>query len=619
MSCSSTLLKTLCLASLVLLVFPKMQWQVPMSTTYSSIIKLNKTHYALFGEGKSGEYSISLNILLFDDNMTQLRHISIKEIKFFMYSAFIHTADNGYLLYRKTSGFAEDEWHGCLTKLDGNFAVTWELRMNDTISETRRSLIQDARGNIVLVAAREASRNGITVRKVNPQGVIIWTYKSNAGININHRSLAQSDGSEYVIAGYANYQIGSCISTVLRLTSSGHLDWAQELGHVCLGSVQKTADGGYVAFGSRIAGSSSQGVMVKMNAHGTAEWTRSLNSAASSVFYFGAQDAVTNSYFAAGHVFASSREYDILAHINAEGETSWQKLMQDEAQIIDCHKITEFDYITLVRPYSNSGDTHTQSLRRYTFNTSNSFSNCIDQCYVCGLGSYWNATRCVPCSFGCVECRDRSFCLRCSDRFMKTDDNKCAPLPTCDCSASNLTVECLRNCTTPTCSFARTTKYLMMGRRTCSCPAGLIDNGTHCLKTLDKGCPALCALCIEGVGACLRCRNGSSVVHVPVIGSMYKECSCARDHVLNGSDCVLSRRVVVPAKKEDMSLATIVFGVVAAIIAGISVAWAVYKRYTYWNSQSSVTIVSIAQNPISPTAVARHMTSELRESTNTSV
>ncbi len=501
-----------------------------------------------------------------------------------------------------------------LTKLDADFKSEWEVFFNHSAILTEKALVQDLSGNYVLAAeyvfdSPTVLYKSVAIGKFDSRGTALWSYTSKSVAKIGKGSLVASPNETgYVLAGYRNSQNQDYESTVIKLTSEGQFDWSRLLSDFMLNSiVRAAADDGYIVFGGLISGSTSQGAMIRLDLAGEVQWTRSLNSRMSSTILLGGQNAFMR-YFVVARIFSTTmteKDSDVILKLGADSNASWKRITQIEGVLTDLKQVTEFEYVAL-----HMGNFQ-RLFTKLEFSPTSEFPACVDQCYGCGIGYFWNFTRCSQCSFGCVECIDDSTCVKCSRRFVRTTDGRCERIPVCDCSARDLSRECMKNCTLPQCSAEQSTRHTLSGKRVCNCTADrMLDNGTHCLKTAGDGCSALCARCVDLTGACVSCRDDPRVAPIP-INKQYMECVCAQNFTLNGSECVLAtsrRRSGARNAEREVSLGGLIFGIIGSLLAVIVVVWAIYKKYTSWYSVDSVTIVSLAQNPTTSAAVRRAST-----------
>ncbi len=179
-------------------------------------------------------------------------------------------------------------------------------------------------------------------------------------------------------------------------------------------------------------------------------------------------------------------------------------------------------------------------VHKYTIPPGAGHTRCNDlgACRLCGIGFFWNYTRCEACGPGCTECIDEDECIRCGRGYGKRG-GKCAKKNSSSSTAESQA--CGRDGMGCICQVD-VDNPVRSKEGKCSCPPGSVDNGTHCMWALTTGCPELCNKCVFAVSPlntsiCLECKKLDRVV-THRTGQWFVDCRCAFGHVFNGSACL---------------------------------------------------------------------------------
>ena len=199
-------------------------------------------------------------------------HLSIQE-----------TSDGGYIVLGTTQSFGpggEDIW---ILKLDSSGGIEWQWTYGGSHLDRAWSIKQTSDGGYIVAGATSscgASCSDIWILKLDSSGGIEWQ-RTYGGTDWDGRPYIQeaSDGG-YIVAGCTeSFGAGDRDFWVLKLTSSGDIEWQRTYGgglddQYC--HIQLASDGGYIVSGgteSFGAGGSDIWVL-KLNSFGDIEWQR---------------------------------------------------------------------------------------------------------------------------------------------------------------------------------------------------------------------------------------------------------------------------------------------------------------------------------------------------------
>ena len=189
-------------------------------------------------------------------------------------SSILQTTDGGYIvagLSNSNDGDATGN-HGAydywLVKLTSTGSIDWQKSFGGNYDDNANSIQQTADGGFI-VAGRSQSTNGdITgnhgnndywIVKITNTGIIEWE-KSLGGTDSDYAlSIQQTSDEGYIVAGVAestdgdvSVNLGYIDYWIVKLTSTGNIDWEQSLGGTDADyalSIQQTSDGGYIVAG----------------------------------------------------------------------------------------------------------------------------------------------------------------------------------------------------------------------------------------------------------------------------------------------------------------------------------------------------------------------------------
>lgn len=216
------------------------------------------------------------------------------------------------------SGFMEyDSINAWVIKLDAGGEIQWQKQFGGSLNEYIRDIQQTSDGGYIFTGSTTSmdydlvGRNGyfddIWVVKLDDTGEIEWQ-KCLGGDNYDYSTTIRqlADGG-YIVAGYTGstddslLNHGNLDAWVAKLDANGAILWQKCLGGTradVINSIEKTADGGYIAAGHTKSndgdllfgvGESLEGLpnhgnydlwIMKLDKNGTLQWQRCLGGSA---------------------------------------------------------------------------------------------------------------------------------------------------------------------------------------------------------------------------------------------------------------------------------------------------------------------------------------------------
>ncbi len=268
------------------------------------------------------------------------------------------TADGGYIVGGSTESFGagyKDMW---MMKFDSSSKLSWQKTYGGSYRDSvagaqqtadggfimageSRVIKLDASGNIIwsksygvtLYAVCQAADGGYVaagiscVLKLSATGTVTWAKKYSD--SAEYYAIRQTTDSGYIICGRIG-PIGAGIVgfMVLKITATGEVVWQKSYGssiNEYAYSVQETADGGYIAAGTRY-GSAQDILILKLAANGDIIWQRILSR--NSIDYaYEVLQSVDGGYVVAGYSWIREEQHEdvVVLKLAGNGSIEWQK------------------------------------------------------------------------------------------------------------------------------------------------------------------------------------------------------------------------------------------------------------------------------------------------------
>jgi hypothetical protein len=197
----------------------------------------------------------------------------------------IQTSDGGYAIAGYTSSFGAGEADVYVVKLDANGNLQWTTTIGGPESEDGNSLIQTSDGGYAIAGYTEsfgAGEDDVYVVKLDANGNLQWTKTIGGKKEDVGTSLTQTSDGGYAIAGFtSSFGAGSGDVYVVKLDANGNLQWTRTIGRKgwdAGGSLIQTSDGGYAIAGFTLSlGAGGLDVyVVKLDANGNLQWTKTI-------------------------------------------------------------------------------------------------------------------------------------------------------------------------------------------------------------------------------------------------------------------------------------------------------------------------------------------------------
>jgi hypothetical protein len=265
----------------------------PASEAGYSLIQTSDSGYAIAGE--TGVLSINeleahiLNLEVYviklDANGNPQWTKTIGEGYLARGSSLIQTSDGGYAIAGSTSPFGPGEEDVYVVKLDAHGNLQWTKTIGGPESEGGNSIIQTSDGGYAIAGSTKSFGAGgedVYVVKLDAKGNLQWTKTIGGPEGEEGHSLIQTaDGGYAIVGSTKSFGSGGYDVYVVKLDAHGNLQWTKTIGgSESEGgySLVQTSDGGYAIAGyTESFGAGDWDVyVVKLDAHGNLQWTKTI-------------------------------------------------------------------------------------------------------------------------------------------------------------------------------------------------------------------------------------------------------------------------------------------------------------------------------------------------------
>ncbi len=197
----------------------------------------------------------------------------------------IQTNNGGFAVAGYTTSYGAGGADLFLVKFDSLGSVVWAKAIGGTLDDEGISVVQTFDGGFAVAGGTlnfGAGNWDLFLVKFTSSGSVDWA-KSIGGPNWDWGwSIIQTSDSGYVIVGYTqSFGAGSYDLFIVKLTSTGSLDWVKAIGGTDLDygrSIIQTSDDGYAVVGwtHSFGAGWNDLFLVKLNSEGSIDWTRAV-------------------------------------------------------------------------------------------------------------------------------------------------------------------------------------------------------------------------------------------------------------------------------------------------------------------------------------------------------
>ena len=227
------------------------------------------------------------------------------------------TSDGGYILGGHTWSFGAGNYDSWLVKTDASGTEEWSRTLGGSNGDYCASVQQTSDGGYVLGGYTQSYGVGdydFWLVKTDANGDSLWSRTFGGSRDDRCYSVQQTSDGGYILGGYTwSFGAGNYDSWLVKTDASGTEEWSRTLGgsssDECY-SVQQTSDGGYILGGCTYSYGvgSSAFWLVKTDAYGDSLWSCTFGGSSSGVCY-SVQQTTDGGYILGGYTWVSDFDF----------------------------------------------------------------------------------------------------------------------------------------------------------------------------------------------------------------------------------------------------------------------------------------------------------------------
>ena len=308
------------------------------------------------------------------------------------------TNDGGYIItgYSESNDGDVSGNHGesdyWIVKLTSTGELDWQKSLGGSDLDESYSIEQTNDGGYIIAGCSESNDGDVSgnhgeydywIVKLTSTGDIDWQKSLGGSDSERAYSIQQTTDGGYIIAGYSWSNDGDVLGNhgirdywIVKLTSTGELDWQKTLGgnqNDIAYYIQQTNDGGYIIAGESNSDNGdvtdnyggSDYWIVKLTSKGELDWQKSLGGS-NDDYAYSVQQINDGGYIIAGSsesnngdVSGNHGNYDYwIVKLTSTGELDWQKSLggSDRDESFSIQQTTDRGYVIAGCSESNDGD-----------------------------------------------------------------------------------------------------------------------------------------------------------------------------------------------------------------------------------------------------------------------
>ncbi|MCX6842645.1 MAG: hypothetical protein NTX53_10230 [candidate division WOR-3 bacterium] len=245
------------------------------------------------------------------------------------------TADGGYIVAGYTYSFGAGITDVYLIKTNASGDTVWTRTYGGTGGDVGNAVQQTSDGGYIVIGSTYSFGAGgvdVYLIKTDALGEPLWTGTFGGPRADEGWSGQQTADHGYIIAGCSDdSQPGRYRALLVKTDSLGSVSWFQSYGGATYNnyalSVMQTSDDGYIMAGYTTSSVEADVLLIKTDASGNAQWTRTYGGSKSDNGY-SVRETRDGGYIVAGDAasFRDTVNADVyLIKTNASGDTVWTR------------------------------------------------------------------------------------------------------------------------------------------------------------------------------------------------------------------------------------------------------------------------------------------------------
>jgi predicted secreted protein len=242
------------------------------------------------------------------------------------------TSDGGYIVTGGTKSFGAGDDDIWVLKLDSSGNVQWQKTYGGNNDDESSSIQQTSDGGYIVAGGTKcfgAGDDDIWVLKLDSSGNVQWQKTYGGSADDEGGDIQQtSDGGYIVAVSTKSFGAGGRDLWVLKLDSNGNVLWQKTYGGEMKDeahSIQQTSDGGYIVAGATESFGAGEGFLVlKLDSSGNVQWQKRgcLNGGKATSI----RQTLDGGYIVASPGKPSNEEDDFwVLKLDSSGNVLWQK------------------------------------------------------------------------------------------------------------------------------------------------------------------------------------------------------------------------------------------------------------------------------------------------------
>jgi len=217
------------------------------------------------------------------------------------------------------------------------YAINWAKTFGGTGQDKAYSICEASNGGYIAAGYTNSFGAGYSdflVIKLNSSGNIVWAKTFGGTEDDWASSICQTSDGGYIVAGNTkSFGAGSVDLLVIKLNSSGDIQWAKRFGRTddeYAYSICETSDGGYIVAGyTRLSGTDYDDFLViKLNSSGNIQWAKTFSDTDNDYAYSICETS-DGGYIVAGATYFWEDFEFLVIKLNSSGDTMWATRIGD--------------------------------------------------------------------------------------------------------------------------------------------------------------------------------------------------------------------------------------------------------------------------------------------------